>query len=216
MEQKFTEQESMEVITEMINRARNNFSRNMDMAIFWGYLVAATAIGNFILLHTLTNKIDAYLVWFLMIPGAVVSYFIRRRADRTVVVKTHIDRIIDAIWVGNGVSIFVFWGLLTIFSNLTQNWVTAFLITPTILIILGMSEFVTAFACRARQMKWIAVMCWVGAVLCVLPFQWNSMDGHFVGTLNQGTQQLILAVCMIVGFVIPGHIINRKQKKNHV
>ncbi|MDR2679353.1 MAG: ANTH domain-containing protein [Tannerella sp.] len=216
MEQKFTEQESMEVITEMINRARNNFNRNMNVAIFWGYLVAATAIGNFILLQTLTNKYDAYFVWLLMFPGMIVSYFIRRRTDRTAVVKTHIDRIISATWLGHGVSIFVFWGLITIFNNLTQNWTAAFLITPIILILLGLSEFVTAFACRARQMKWIAVMFWIGAILCVLPLQWNKVDGHFSGTLYQGTQQLILAVCMIAGFVIPGHVINRKQKKNHV
>ncbi|MDR0757055.1 MAG: hypothetical protein LBF85_04325 [Tannerella sp.] len=216
MGKNFTEQESMEVITEMIHRARNNFNHNMNVMIFWGYLVAATAIGNFILLHTLTNRVDAYLVWLLMFPGMIVSYFIRRRIDRTVIVKTHIDRIINATWLGHGISIFVFWGLITIFNNLTQNWNAAFLITPVILVMLGLSEFVTAFVCRARQMKWVAIMCWTGAILCMLPIQWKNVDGHFVGTLYQGTQQLILAVCMIVGFVIPGHIINRKQKKNYV
>ncbi|MDR2042019.1 MAG: hypothetical protein LBP98_06835 [Tannerella sp.] len=214
MKQEITEQESMEVITEMIHRARNNFNRTMDVTIFWGYLVAVTAIGNFILLQTLTAKHDSYFVWLLMFPGIVVSYFIRRRTHRTAVVKTHIDRIIQATWLGHGVSIFVFWGLITIFNHLIQNWSAAFLITPVILIMLGLCEFVTAFACRARQMKWIAAMFWVGAILCVLPIQWKNVDGHIVGNLYQGTQQLILAVCMIAGFIIPGHVLSHKQKKN--
>ncbi|MDR2773812.1 MAG: hypothetical protein LBC19_03550 [Tannerella sp.] len=217
MEKRFTEQESMEVITEMISRARNNFNRNMSMMIFWGYLVATTAVANFVLLQTPTvDKTEAYHVWWLMIPGAVVSYFIRRRIDRTAVVKTHIDRIINATWLGNGISIFVFWGLIMIFCNITHNWSTAFLITPVIMTTLGLSEYVTACACRARRMKWIAVLLWAGAILCMVPFKWENTGGHYVGSLYQGAQQLILAACMIAGFVVPGHVINRQQKKNHV
>ncbi|MDR2139313.1 MAG: hypothetical protein LBP50_07185 [Tannerella sp.] len=216
MEKKFTEQESMEVVMEMISRARNNFSRNMNTVIFWGYLVAAAATANFVLLHTLSNRVEAYRVWWVMIPGAVVSYFIRRHADRTAPVKTHIDRIIHATWLGNGISVFVFWGLIQTFCSLTHNWSAAFLITPVVLTMLGLSEYVTARACRVKWMKWIAVMLWAGAILCLAPFQWGNTDGHYVEALHQGTQQLIMAVCMIAGFVAPGHVINRQQKKNHV
>ncbi|MDR2120115.1 MAG: hypothetical protein LBP64_04480 [Tannerella sp.] len=216
MEKKFTEQESMEVITEMISRARNNFSRNMSTMIFWGYLVATTAIANFILLNTLSNRVEAYYVWWLMIPGGVVSYFIRRRADRTALVKTHIDRIVNATWLGNGISVFVFWGLIQAFCGLTHNWSAAFLITPVIMTMLGLSEYVTACACRVKWMKWTAVMLWAGAVLCLVPWEWRNIDDRYVGTFYQGTQQLILAVCMIAGFVVPGHVGNRQQKENHV
>jgi hypothetical protein len=216
MESKFTEQESMEIITEMINRARNNLNRSVNVMIFWGYLVAATAIANFILLQAQGIGYNAYFVWLLMMPGAVVSYFISRRIDRRSVVRTHIDKIISSTWAGFGISVLVFWGMIMIFAGLTRNAEAMFLISPVILTMLGLGEYVMACACRARPMKWIAVLFWLGAILCVLPFRWQSMDGHFAGTLYQGHQQLIMAACMIIGFVVPGHLIQCKQKQNHV
>jgi hypothetical protein len=102
------------------------------------------------------------------------------------------------------------------FNNMTQNWNAAFLITPVIMTTLGMSEYITACACRARRMKWIAIILWTGAILCLVPVQWKNVDGHYVGSFYQGSQQLIMAACMIAGFVIPGHAINRQQRKNHV
>ncbi|MDR1332415.1 MAG: hypothetical protein LBK07_09980 [Tannerella sp.] len=206
----------MEVITEMISRARNNLNRGVNVMIFWGYLVAATAIANFILLQAPAVGHDAYSVWLLMIPGAVVSYFINRRIDRTAVVRTHIDRIIRSAWAGFGISVFVFWGMITAFACLTRSAEVMFLITPVILTMLGLGEYVTACACRARPMKWIAALFWLGAILCVFPFRWQSVDGHLAGTLYQGYQQLIMAVCMIAGFAVPGHLIQRKQKQSHV
>jgi hypothetical protein len=216
METKFTEQESMEIITEMINRARNNLNRSVNVMIFWGYLVAATAIANFILLQVPGIGYDAYCVWLLMIPGAAVSYFINRRIDRMAAVRTHVDKIISLTWAGFGISVFVFWGIITIFAGLTRNWEALFLISPAILTMLGLGEYVTACACRVKPMKWSAILFWLGAILCVLPFRWQNADGHFAGTLYQGHQQLIMAVCMILGFVVPGHLIQRKRKQNHV
>jgi hypothetical protein len=212
----FTEQDSMAVINEMIDRARNNFGSNMNAVIFWGYFIAALAIGNFVLLHVFSNNPHAYYVWLLTIPGWIVSFFIERHTNRRAVVKTHIDKIIHSVWLAFGISVFVFMAIIMAFVAMTGDAKPTVLITPVILIMMGMSEFVTACTCRNRWMKWSAAMFWVAAVLCVVPCAWHVADGHAVGELHQSSQFLILAVCMLLGFVVPGHIINRKRKCSHV
>ncbi|MDR2293050.1 MAG: hypothetical protein LBE11_06200, partial [Prevotellaceae bacterium] len=54
METKFTEQESMEIITEMIHRARNNVQKGAGtFMVFWGSMVALTALLNIALIYIL-------------------------------------------------------------------------------------------------------------------------------------------------------------------
>jgi hypothetical protein len=216
MENKFTEKESLALINEMINRARNNFNRNMTEMIFWGYLIAALSITNFVLLGILENKAMSYYVWFLAILGFIVSYFIKRRIKRTAIIKTHIDDIISMTWRGFSISVFVLWAFMFIFASFTKKFEILFMISPSILSMLGLCQFITAFVCRMKKMLWVAVLFWVGALLCIIPFNWENTDEGYIITFLQSTQQLIMAICMILGFVVPGHIINYRQKKNHV
>ena len=66
METKFTEQESLVIINEMINRTRNNIQKgSANSMIYNGYAVAFTAILNFILLLLLpeADRNWSFSVW---------------------------------------------------------------------------------------------------------------------------------------------------------
>lgn len=198
-----SEQESLRIIQEMIVQTRNNFQRkSVDISIFWGYLVAFTAVLNFVLLNTLKEPNYAYLVWLLMIPGAVVSYFISKRIDRSAMVKTHIDSIVQYVWNGYGISVLllqvVFWAV-----NVPHR-MHFYLMTPVILLMMGAAQFVTAKACKYNPYYRGAVAFWLGAVCCV----WSVWSGKVA------YQFIILAVCAIVGFVVPNHVLKHKIKQD--
>ena len=215
METKFTEQESLTVINEMINRARNNVQKDSATSLIYnGYAVAAVSVLNFILLYLLPveHLNYAFMVWWLMLPSAVIGHFLQRRIDRSSIVKTHIDSIVTSIWKGFAVSVVL---LLVILFSMAYSWVSVgqhprfyyfSAITPTIMLMTGMAEFAMAKVCRYRPFLWGALCFWLGALLCFLFTYMLIRDGSI--------QFLILAACMIAGFVVPGHRLNKLAKTN--
>jgi hypothetical protein len=206
METKFTEQQSLEVITEMINRALNNVQKgSANSLIYNGFAVALVAVANFVLLHLLPADLKnwSFSVWWLMIPSAFVDSFLKRKIDRSALVKTEIDGIIRSIWRSFSVSIVFL--LLSIFSAsfVFNKWTYTLFITPGIMLMVAMAEYIMSRVCRYKPFFWGAIYFWVGALLCIFTYcVLKRGDLHF----------LILAVCMIAGFVIPGYMLNKKAK----
>ena len=208
METKFTEQESLAIINEMIDRARNNVQkRNSNSLIYNGYAVAFVAILNFILLRLLpeADKNWSNWVWALMIPSFFISRYVQSRVNRLAIVKTQIDGIISSLWNGFAISIAVLLSILFSMAFVFQVWHYFAMITPTILIMTALAEFGMAKACRFKPFFWGAIGFWAGAVLCCCSY-FVFKDGD--------VQILILALCMILGFVIPGYQLNKLAKEN--
>ena len=209
METKLTEQESLAIINEMIDRARNNIQkRSANSLIYNGYAVAFVAILNFILLYLLpeADKNWSFSVWWLMVPSFFISRYVKNKATRSAIVKTQIDGIIGSLWNGFAISIVVLLSILFSLSFIFQTWHYFAVITPTIMIMTAFAEFGMAKACRFKPFLWGAIGFWAGAVLC-------CFFTYFV--LRRGDIQfLVLALCMILGFVIPGYQLNKKAKEN--
>ena len=203
METKFNHEQSLTLIGEMINMARNNVQKERTYpVIYWGCVVAIAATANFVLMHTLDNPNVSFSVWLLMIPSAAVSYFIDRRIDRSSLVKTHIDKIGNAVWKGFGIGIVVF---LTVIYTVAYKFKAPqilILINPVIMGMVGTGQFTSACIYRFKPWYWIAALFWLGAVACAFS--------------PQDVQFLILAACMIGGYIIPGCMLLRKTTTNDV
>jgi hypothetical protein len=207
METKLTEQESFSVITEMINRARNNVRKgSANSIILNGYAVAIIAVVNFTLVHVLPTEYAGYsfYVWCLMFPVGFLDRYFDRKVDKISMVKTEIDKIIASAWRGFVISIIVFLVFVFAMAFCLQSWHVFTVITPVIMIMVALAEFVMAKACRFRPFFWGAVSFWAGALLCLSSYiLFKSGDVQF----------LILAACMITGFVVPGYLLNKKAKE---
>jgi hypothetical protein len=210
METKFTEQESLAIISKMIEQARNNFQKGSgNTMIFNGLLVASVAILNVILaLVFLKNGINpnySFYLWCLMIPGAYINYLIKKKVEEKSMVKTHIDSIVKSIWQSYGYSGYLL--LVVIFGiGFGKKFYEVFyLINPVVLICVGLAEFVTAKVCRFKPYLYGACIMWLGALACAAVM---ALTNPVI------IQLFILAVCMIFGFVIPGYQLNKLAKKN--
>ncbi len=201
MEKKLTEQESLQIITGIIRQAQNNFQKGKgNIIMFWGYLVAFTALLNFVLAFVLGNQ--SFLVWFLMIPGWLVAYFMRKKIDQSAIVKTHIDRIVNSIWAAFGISVailqLVFWGMYYYHNEILQFNMMA----PIVLLFTGAACYVSGKAYRFQPILYGGFIFWAGAIVCLLILP--QVPFHF----------LVVAICMVFGYIIPGWKLNKKAEEN--
>jgi hypothetical protein len=209
MDTHLTEQQSLDVITEMINRAQNNIEKGSgNYMIFWGLLVAFTALSNIVLASVLENPNQSFMIWWLMVPGGIISFLMERKHKREAIVKTHIDYIINAVWKGFMLSAIIFILLVYAVSYSWKTYDYFRMINPVILLLIGVAEFVTAKACRYKPFLYGAISVWTGTLACMFVMI-LAPDNWLVAA-----QFVILAVCMIIGFVIPGFQLNKKAKKH--
>jgi len=208
MDTKLTEQESMKIINEMILQARNNVQKgSANSMIYNGYVIAFIAILHFILFNVLTGT-DlkwAGLVWCLMIPSFFIDYYIKKRVDRSGFVKTHVDGILSTLGAGMTISVAVLLPIFFSFAFIFNTDSFFIVIAPTVLTMIASLELVTAKVYRFKPFFWGAVAFWSGALLCGL---------SFIVLKRLDIQFLILAICMILGFVIPGYKLNKSAKDN--
>ena len=213
METKFTEQESLAVISQMIEQARNNFQKGSgNTMVYYGLLVAAIAILNAILILVFERININYVrysfwIWSLMIPGSFIGYLIRRKVIRESMVKTHIDSIIRSTWNGYGFSVYIFLFVIFTIAFGKRFYEVLFLITPVMLILTGIAEFITAKACRFKPYSYGAIIMWLGAIICAIAVVLWIWEPTII-------QFFILAICMIFGFLIPGLKLNKLAKEN--
>ena len=198
-----TEKESLSIINEMIHQTREYFQKGAaNISLFWGYYIAVIAIANFILLQLPDIARHSFWVWLLTIPGPFISLLIRKRTSS--LVKTHINVIINKIWISFGISTAVFIGMLYLSVAAIHIQSLPVVITPVILIMLGMAHYATAAACKFKLYIYSALVFWTGALGCAATLFMGRFYYNFI----------ILAICMIGGMVIPGHILNSKAEKN--
>ena len=196
-----TEQEGLQVITQMIKQAQNNFQKGSgNIIIFWGYLVAIGALLDFVLSFKFGNK--ANLIWLIMIPGFFVNYFMLKKIVRSAIVITHIDHIVNSVHVAFTVSAivlqFTFWSLYYYYGAVLQFN----MMMSVVLLFAGVAQYITGKAYRFRPYINGGIIFWLGAVVCFLILPYVLF--HF----------LILAVCMVFGYIIPGLMLNKKAKEN--
>ncbi|MCL2098793.1 MAG: hypothetical protein FWH23_08580 [Bacteroidales bacterium] len=209
MEPKFTEKESLSLINEMIAQARNNFQKGAGTSfIFYGYMVAFTALLNVVLLQVLPNPYLSFHVWWLMAPAGFVNRCIEKKLRSQAMLKTHIDSIIKTTWRGFAFAVVLLLIVIFGYGIAQKNHLLFVLITPMIMIMTGIAEYVTAKACRFKPVETGAYILWAGALACLASYVFCSCCSGII-------QFFILALCMILAFVVPGYKMN-KMAKEHV
>ena len=209
MNEKLSHDESLSLISEMIERTRNNIrEKGANSMIYWGYVVAMLSIANYVLMKTLDDFDKSYFVWALMLPAMVVSFFMERRNWRKELVKTHIDKINGMVWLGFFISYVVFTTAIVLFVfkldiiNKLEISHIYMINIPIIITLLGMGQFITACVLRLKLWYIIAASTWICAILSAI--------------VNLEAQFIIFAACMFFGFAVPGHVMNYQAKKSNV
>ena len=211
MDEKLTQQQSLEIITEMINRTQNKMRKNGGVhMIFRGYLVAATALANILLMFPSEYRHQSFAVWWLMIPGTVVSVLMGRRKRREANVKTFTDSLIEPVWLRFAGVAFMLVAVVVVLSYRSGDRQVFAAMSPVIMILFGYAEYITAKICRFKAFLYGAYGFRTGAVVCIVVMLLPYENYYVCMAIQLG----VYAACMILGAAVPGHRLNESAKKH--
>lgn len=206
-ERRISEQESIEIITSMIERTKERFMLgDGNILLMWGYLMVGVSLLVWALL-ALTHHPAINWLWFLIwIIGGTVSPVMQRRKNIRKGAKSYTDRISSRIWSVIGFSAiagtFICLGLL-LFKGLNawaMMFTLALVITPVVEIAQGviLAEKSLVWGGAAGLLAGIFTQCCIAAGVALAASWFIPV---FVAAI----------LCMMI---IPGHIINHKAGKN--
>ena len=191
-EKVLTGEESLKIITGMIDRTKLNISQGSFHLLFWGWLILICSLTEY-LLYTFTEFENPYYVWFFVIPGVVVSLvygFIKGRSQK---VYTYADGIYMWIWIG----FFVTATILFVFLSKNMGDVG-----PFILLLAGYPTFISGIVVKFRPLIIGGLCFWV-----------LSLAAHFAGP---SISPLAVPVAMLAGYLIPGYLLKKRVDHGRV
>jgi hypothetical protein len=188
-EKLMTGEESLKIITDMINKTKVNISQGSFHLLFWGWLIFFCSLAEY-LLWKLTDYATPWLVWLLVIPGVFVSLIYGFVKGRKEVVYTYATSIYIWTWMA-----FLF-AAIVLFIVVWENMQ---FVAPFILILAAMASFISGIIIKFRPLIIGAITFWIFALVA-----------HFTGP---SISPLTVPAAMLTGYLIPGYIL--KYRKNH-
>jgi hypothetical protein len=220
-ENKLSEAESLRLIAATIQEAKGGYYHDSGIgAIFWGAVISFAGLMNF---FTLQFKWEIDFDWWLLALVALVpQIFISLREGKQKVVKTHVGRALDMVWILFGFSIFAIIlyfnvSAQTYMKFLTEDGIALFFKDPAtgeirdyklnvapspgslLLLLYAFPTMVTGVVQKFRPMIYGAIVTYIFFVLSL--YTRNPVD------------QLLMGVSGLINWLIPGLILRKRYLK---
>ena len=188
-EKMMTGEESIRIITDMINKTKVNIRQGSFHLLFWGWLRLACSLAEY-LLFKFTDYASPWYVWLFVVPGVFVSIiygYVKGRKSR---LYTYGDKLYVWTWMA-----FLFASVvLFVIASDDMGSVGPFIITMA-----GIPTFISGVIIKFKPLIIGAITFWMLAIIA-----------HFAG---QEVAPLVVPVAMLTGYLIPGYLL--KMKNGH-
>lgn len=185
-EKVMTGEESLKIITEMINKTKVNIRQGSFHLLFWGWLIFACGLSEY-LLFKFTDFASPWYVWLFAIPGVFVSLIYGYVKGRNVTVRIYAEMLYAWTWIA-----FLF-AAIVLFILLSDRME---FFGPFILTIAAIPTFISGFIIKFRPLIAGGISFWIFALIA-----------HFGG---QDIASLSVPMAMLTGYLIPGYLLKRK------
>lgn len=189
----FSPQQSLELITAVIQEARSKFEEDGVIYTMWGALLLIASLGQFYLLSNAYYQTH-YYPYFLMPVGGLVTWWYYYRKVKTERGSNQIGKINTALWITCGINMFLLGFML--------NYILQANLTPVILIVLGIGITVSGTIIQSKILQFSGIFTNVAAVVCFY-IAW-----HY--------HPLVNATVALFAVLIPGILLMNRYKKQHV
>lgn len=188
-------EEEISVIKQLMDDSRKAVVENGWHYIYWGSIVTAVIIVNYLMVVYNGSKYAQGMLWFFSMPGAaIVEGIIERKKEKHTKVKTFAGRLINSLWTGAGVCMFILG-----FAGSISGSYSAVTIFPLISIVLGSAYLISGVIQQVKWLSAISVFWWGGAVVLLLIPGMHSM--------------LIFAGMLVCFQIVPGALLYVKSKR---
>lgn len=191
-EKLMTGEESLRIITNMINKTKVNISQGSFHLLFWGWLIFLCSLSDFLLMR-FTGFAHSYYVWFLVIPGIFVSMIYGYVKGIKATVHTYAERVYMWTWVG---FLAAFIALFIIQSKSLES------VGKYILLLAGFATFVSGIVIRFRPLVIGGISFWIIAVAA-------SFAGPSIAPLG-------MPLAVITGYLVPGYLLKNRVENDKV
>lgn len=192
----FSEEQSLQLITQMIQKAKNDFIETGISALMWGSIIIFCSLVQF------TSFFYAFrgtqYVWWLTFLAIIPQIVISVREGKTKKFKAHNEDLMNGVWIAFGITMF----LLSFYFGVVSSQgvdITKLHQDTLYLIIYGIPTFSTGIARRFTPMLVGGVACWIFSIATAFtPYPYNM---------------LWLAAGALLAWFIPGLILQRRYLK---
>jgi hypothetical protein len=224
-EKNISEEESLQIITQMIAKAKHNFHENGTSAILWGSVVAVCGLVSFAEMNW--DISIGFDIWLLTFGAILPQVFLSIREQRQRRVLSHTEAAMNAIWIVYGISIFALVFYFNTVPHTTDrllaeegrhflevkpdgSTVPFHLFVPSpgslLLLLYAIPTMATGIAHKFRPMLVAAVLCYAFFIIsCFVSTSYDMLLNGLAGIFN---------------WLIPGLILRRRynlqKKAGHV
>jgi len=206
-----TEQESLQLIQQMINKAKNSYHEKGIGTMLWGSVITICSLVTFLRLeYDFRLPFD---IWWLTLIAIIPQLFISAKEKKERKIRSYNDDAMDYVWLCFGISIFL---LIHINSNVLLKLNPVFsdyrslggnaedfnyysYTSSMMLLLYGMPTIITGAIMKFKPMLWGGILCWVCCVITVYT--------------NVKIDYLLTALSASCAWLIPGIILWRRYKK---
>lgn len=191
-EQKITEQESLQLIQQMIRVAREDHRDNGDGWLIWGWLLFIASVSSAILAFM---DIHGYIGWIwtgILLVGAIVYVIFHVMKPKKEGVRTYVQELLDRLGNGFFISLFVI-----VAAGYISNSSFGF---GYYYILYAFWMFIHGSAIRFKPLIIGAYVNWIAAIAIFL-------------LKDTGPVMVVSAVAVLVGYLIPGYMLQAEYRK---
>lgn len=206
-----TEKESLDLITQMINKAKDACHDTGIAAIMWGAVIAICSLVRLSELHFgYRLPFDIYL---LTIVAVIPQIYFTIREKKRRKVRTYDEGFMDSLWLAFGICIFL---MIYTTSAMYSQWDPAAdeyrkitgkaysfrlyeFTSPLFLMLYGLPTFVTGVSMKFKPMLWGGLLCWVSCLVTIYtPIKIDL---------------ILVALSSIFAWLVPGIILEKEYRK---
>ncbi len=193
MEKELKPEESLKIIQSMVKASRQQYANQGVFMIVWAILLIIAALINYFLITSNLDLETIYLwipiIWIAFpVLGGIISFILGKRQSKKEPVNTQMGNLLKFMWIGFGVILF-----FTIFFPL-QNGNSPI---PFILLLTAFAIYIIALGIKDLPFM-------IGSI-CVL------ILGVIAFWVSYPIQLLLFSLALILGYLIPGIMLNRKR-----
>ena len=185
-EKNITEQESLVIIQQMMNKTKEQLFDNSNLFLLWGFAAFICTVTQYILIKINIQNSEA--VWIAMPIIAVIHIYIVIKQRSKIKVQTYNGNAISALWTAIG---FAFISIV-FFASQKIN------ILPTIILLYAIGTFVTG---KIIDFKPLVIGGSISFLLSIA-----------IAFIKDENQLLIMAAAILISYIIPGFLLKKEYK----
>jgi hypothetical protein len=222
-DQKLSEQESLRIISEMIQKVKPAFYTGGTSAILWGSVVGIAGLVSFAQKQWDFSLPYNFDIWLLVLAAIIPQLFITLRKRKTKRVTNYQEDAMSGIWIAYAVGVFALVFYFNVIRGASESLIAGegnellvknlqtgavkhlrpFVLSQAslLLILYGIPTLATGIALKFRPMLAGAILCYVFFIISC--FTANKYDYLFNGLAG------------ITNWLVPGLILRKRQLKGN-